>query len=419
VKVWILQTGEPLHIDGEFVRPMRAINLANALIAVGHTVEIWSSDFFHQEKRHRFGCYEEVRISPQLQLNLLPSKGYRRNIGLGRLTDHAQLALNLRRKLRTRIAPDVTFIGYPPIETASVMSKWLKRRDSPSLLDVKDQWPEFFVKILPGFLKPVGRMALFPYFLMASRTFRRVTGISSMASGFLDWSLANAKRPRGESDGVFALTSPEADISVAQHNAARLWWDQNGVFEDDTARFCFVGSQSTAFDFETVIRAAENLTINKVDCEIVICGDGEMSASLAKRVQFVGNVRIVGWIDRPKIEVLAERSIAALAPYRNVQNFSLNIPNKVLDAFSLGIPLVTPLSGEVARLISEHYVGKIYEEGNSDSLAECLQQMIDDEDGTRLMGENAKELYESEFSYKLVYTRLVKHLELLAAQVLE
>ena len=30
--VWILQTGEPLHIDKNFLRPMRAINLTNKLI---------------------------------------------------------------------------------------------------------------------------------------------------------------------------------------------------------------------------------------------------------------------------------------------------------------------------------------------------------------------------------------------------
>jgi hypothetical protein len=38
--VWILQTGEPLHIDGENARPMRAMNLSNALVEAGHKVSI-------------------------------------------------------------------------------------------------------------------------------------------------------------------------------------------------------------------------------------------------------------------------------------------------------------------------------------------------------------------------------------------
>jgi len=38
MNVWILQTGEPLHIDAGHPRPMRAMNLANALVKAGHIV---------------------------------------------------------------------------------------------------------------------------------------------------------------------------------------------------------------------------------------------------------------------------------------------------------------------------------------------------------------------------------------------
>ena len=44
-----------MHIDGGKPRAMRCMNLANELSKRGHQVVIWSSDFYHQEKRHRFG----------------------------------------------------------------------------------------------------------------------------------------------------------------------------------------------------------------------------------------------------------------------------------------------------------------------------------------------------------------------------
>jgi hypothetical protein len=47
--VWVFQTGEPLHIDGNNARPMRAMNLSNALVQSGHRVVLWSSAFYHQE----------------------------------------------------------------------------------------------------------------------------------------------------------------------------------------------------------------------------------------------------------------------------------------------------------------------------------------------------------------------------------
>ena len=44
MKIWIFQTGEFLPIDGENIRPMRAINLLNILLKRGHSVTLLSSD---------------------------------------------------------------------------------------------------------------------------------------------------------------------------------------------------------------------------------------------------------------------------------------------------------------------------------------------------------------------------------------
>ena len=50
MNIWIFQTGEPLHIDKENSRPMRAMNLSNKLVDSGHKVILWSSSFNHQKK---------------------------------------------------------------------------------------------------------------------------------------------------------------------------------------------------------------------------------------------------------------------------------------------------------------------------------------------------------------------------------
>ena len=49
LNVWVLQTGEPLIIDGNNQRLMRGMNLANKLVERGHKVLFFSSAFNHQK----------------------------------------------------------------------------------------------------------------------------------------------------------------------------------------------------------------------------------------------------------------------------------------------------------------------------------------------------------------------------------
>ena len=127
--VWIFQSGEPLHSDKDNYRPMRCMNLANTLVKRGHSVLLLSSSFFHQKKFHRSKNYKEIKINKSLKILLIPSPGYKKNLSISRLFDHLVLAFNLARilKLQTKF-PDVAFIGYPPIETAYVLVKWLKKK---------------------------------------------------------------------------------------------------------------------------------------------------------------------------------------------------------------------------------------------------------------------------------------------------
>jgi glycosyltransferase involved in cell wall biosynthesis len=415
--IWVFQTGEPLPIDGENVRPMRAINLCNALIQAGHKVVLWSSAFYHQEKHHRTSTAQSIRVSDNLEIRLIPSRGYKRNIGLGRLVDHAQLALNLKKMLKqSKDLPDVAFIGYPPIETAAVMVRWLSRRGVPTLLDVKDQWPSLFLEAVPSFMRSLGRIILWPYFYLARRAMRDATGLSAMANSFLDWALGFAERSRTENDGVFPLTSPTGQVSEEQLKIARRWWDQQGIRDDGRPRICFVGSHMSIFDFKPVQEAAKISAKGTSTCEFVICGDGGSSDELKKMMTGLPNVHFPGWVGRPKIEALAECCIGAIAPIQNIESFQKSIPNKIIDALSLGLPILCPLQGEVASLITENGVGMRYGRDSGKSLHDCIQSLIVDAELQKRMSQKARALYAEQFSFDMVYGGLVKHLEKLAAR---
>ncbi len=415
LSIWVFQTGEPLHIDKGNARPMRAMNLSNALVDAGHRVVLWSSAFYHQEKRHRTTTAKNIMVSDNLEIRLIPSRGYRCHIGVGRLIDHAQLAFNLKRMLdHAESPPDVAFIGYPPIETAAVLVRWLTKRGVPSLLDIKDQWPLMFLDAVPTSLRTLGRVVLWHYFHLARRAMRDATGLSAMASDFLDWALAVAARARTDMDGIFPLTSPLGQVSASQLEEAQHWWDEQGVLDDGRPRVCFVGSFMSIFDFKPVQEAAKIAAQGTIPCEFVICGDGDSSVELRAMMAGLPNVHFPGWVDRPKIEALAERCQAALAPYLNIENFTRNLPNKIVDALSLGLPILSPLQGEVASLIYLNGVGLRYGTNTGKTLHNCIQSLTKDAALQRSMSQHARALYAERFSFEMVYGGLVKHLEKLA-----
>ena len=149
--IWIFQTGEPLHIDQGDYRPMRAMLLADALIERDHKVTIISSAFFHQRKTFRSKTFKTIKVKKNLIIELLPSIGYKKHIGIKRLLDHLILSFNLYRFLKNRndFLPDRIFLGYPPIETAFVMIRWAKKFNIPVMLDIKDNWPDNFIDPFP------------------------------------------------------------------------------------------------------------------------------------------------------------------------------------------------------------------------------------------------------------------------------
>lgn len=394
---------------------MRAMNLANMLVAAGHKVVLWSSSFYHQEKRHRVQDTQRIVVSSALEIRLIASPGYQRNIGLGRLWDHAVLARNLAKELSAETdAPDVAFIGYPPIEAAAVMTRWLVTRGIPCMVDVKDQWPTIFIDALPSPLKLLGRIALAPYFYYGRRAMRDATALSAMADSFLQWAANFAGRTVGQLDLVVPLTTPTGQVSAAELEDAGCWWDQQGIKADGTQRIIFVGSHSPAFDIGPVCEAATVMARSGSACQFIFCGDGTNSPAWRAKMAGLTNVYFPGWIDRDKIEALAIRSSAALAPYHNSEDFVMSIPNKVIDSLALGLPVLSPLRGEVKRLISDSGIGMSYGAATGKTLAQCIEDLATTPGLRDELSGNALQLFQERFSFETVYGGLVRHLEMLA-----
>jgi len=412
MNVWIFQTGEPLQSDSSNTRSMRSIALSNALLQQNHKVVVWSSAFYHQNKTHRVKRYTCLQLSDNYQIRLIPSMGYNKNIGLARILDHIQLAINLRQALSIeKDIPDVAFIGYPPIEFAFVASSWLLKRHVPFVVDVKDQWPEIFIRPFPNIIKPIMKLFFYPYFLCGRRVILNATSVSSITKTFLSWACNFAERQLNKNDKVFPLSSLPGSCNKIVKNDISKFWNKNGVKKNKLTRFFFVGTFSSAFDFKTIRKAAESAKKNNLKFQFVLCGDGETLKDVKNDFSLLDNVVFPGWINQPQMRFLADISDAALAPYFNHSDFLMSVPNKVTDYLSFGSPIITPLKGEVKKIILKYSVGLTYKESDANSLLKVLLKVHYDKKNCSLMSKNAKNLYLNKYNGEIIYENMIKHLE--------
>lgn len=409
--IWIFQTGEPLQCDKDASRPMRAINLSDTLIKKGHRVKIISSRFYHQKKRHR-NYPDQVKISDNLEIQLINSPGYNSHKGFSRLYDHYILSIKLKSYLKkSKEKPDLIFVGYPPIRSAYIFSRWAIKNKIPYLIDIKDKWPDIFVERLPIILKKIGKIILFVLFKNQSFILKNSTGIVTNSEGFLKWSTDKINRSRRTTDLVAPLSSPFKTFTIIENNESENLIENLKLRNNkNELLILYSGVISEAFDYEVILRSMEDLIDKKLDYKYIIAGDGPKKADFENKAKkFKDNIFFCGWVNGVQLHKLLEMADVGIAAYKFKDNYSLSLTNKTIDYLKYGLPIILPELGDVSSYLLQNNVCLIYD--NKNSLSEHIISLKTNNSIIKEMSINSKNLYESEFNFETVYSKLVMHIE--------
>ena len=403
--VWIFQSGEPVHTDTENFRSMRAINLCNELIAQGHDVELWTSNFNHVNKSHRYSKTTTIKVNEKLKIHFINSPGYKSNVSFRRLVDHFVLALNLKKLIRQEAStPDVAFVGLPPLETAFVMSKFLTKRNIPFLVDVKDLWPEVFYRELPTRFRFILRFVFLPFEYLLQRTLKLATGISSISDEFLEWCLQKAGRSRNSNDIVAFLNSPPTSKESESGVVGESKWLSDIHSIKGVKIVSFVGTFSEVFDFNPIIKASQ-----RDGFKFVIAGDGPQFDYVLEASLKNTNLVVPGRIGVEEISKLLTLTDYYIIPLKDLIDFRLSLPNKFFDALSAGLPIITSCEGTLRRVIANEAIGYHYSNLDQNDLSHVLEKLRNED--TYAMRTRALALSQEKFSFKRNYDLLVQKLE--------
>ncbi len=415
MRIWLINSAEATPLDEGEIRLRRVPLLARTLVDRGHDVLWWNADFFHVTKKHRFGEDKTVEIEPRYTIQFIHGPGYKKHISLTRFWDHRVIAKKFLIQAQQTTCPDLILCSLPTLDLADAATKFGKKHGIPVVLDIRDLWPDIMEESAPQFLRPLARLALTPYYRMASRACRKATAFTGNTPKFVDWGLAKTKRARTEWDKDFPFGYEEPVMSQEETDDADAFWREQGINQHAKEPVVtYIGMIGQNFQDDIIISAAETVW-KKRQAIFVFCGGGDKLDELRKQNRQNHRIILPGWVDAKKIWRLMKHTTIALTSYKDSENYRSSFTNKEIEYMAGGLPQLFSIDeGYVADLIRDNEIGLTYG-GSAERLADSILRLLDDEPYRKKLAENARKLYLEKYQSQAVYDQMAEHLEKMAA----
>ncbi|RBP04723.1 glycosyltransferase family 4 protein [Rossellomorea aquimaris] len=402
--IWIVCEGEPLPSDKGEVRLRRMGLLSKILVEEGHEVHWFSSSFHHYKKTQRSEKDEDIVLNKRLNIHLLRSKGYKKNISVSRITHHKRIAKKFSNRSVNYNLPDIIIATMAPLELSEAAVNFANKNSIPVVIDIRDLWPEIYGELVPEW----GKTLIQPYIKYSKRkltaTLSNSTSLIAVTQKFLKYGQSLINNEKSENDKVFYTSYPPMD-STGEKTININWLDSKISRTDFIVTF--MGNFGKQFVLDPIIETAEMLKEYK-NIKFVLCGNGENLERIKIDARNLPNVLLPGWIEKREISSLLSLSSVGIAPYRNSINFTHNIPNKFGEYLSFSLPILLGVNGSMAELANEYDCGMLYKDSND--LKDIILKLYDNENLKLAMSQNAKKLYNEKFNSDIVYKEMADYL---------
>jgi glycosyltransferase involved in cell wall biosynthesis len=413
MRAWLITLGEPLPVDGAQPRLLRTGFLSRALRKRGHSVTWFSNRFDHFLKSHRLG--PDVRATADRErLVLLNSRGYQSNVSFERFLDHRDLVRDFETRASTEELPDLIVASMPTIDLCLAAVSFGHRIGVPTVIDIRDLWPDSVWDLAPARLRPLMPLLTWPFERQLRSALKQATAITSHVQDFIDWAQKKTSPLAGQRvSGVFPLGYEALSGGTDTSGATDFWAAQGLDLNGKDFLAVYIGTISRQCEFGHVVDAARALADEKI--KFVLCGAGDKLSELQAHAKSAVNMIVPGWCTHSQTSALLERASAGLMPYRRLPNFLGAVPNKALEYMAYGVPIVWRLEeGALARLIHEQDIGLTYD-GTSEGLVRAMKDLMQSEELGNITAARSKTLFAQRFQATAVYEEMVLFLESLRA----
>ena len=412
IKVWLVNEGENLPTDDENPRLQRMGLLAYELEKLGAKVTWWQSTFNHYQKKFRYHEDTSQKLTDNLDLKLIHSCGYKKNVCVRRMLHEWKTAKGFYEKAQHEEFPDVIVSAMPTIAQAHFTVKFGKEHHIPVIVDLRDLNPDVFVSPFHGILRICVSAGIIPLKIMLGHALKRADGLVGTTEPYLNWGLKYAKRGRRKNDRIFFVSYPDHGVTEKLSENSR--WKEYENYPGIVC--CFFGQFGKLVDLDTLIETAEICQREGLNVLFLLCGMGELHEHYLQVIaeKKLENTKLPGWVNQTDIFDIGYLSDVGLMAYQKNDNFDMQMPNKFSEYLSLGLAIMLQPTGVMEEVITKNACGIHYE--NVTELFAALKKLSEDRELLKSMKENSRSLFEREFSVGKVYQDYGKYIMKMAEE---
>jgi glycosyltransferase involved in cell wall biosynthesis len=167
----------------------------------------------------------------------------------------------------------------------------------------------------------------------------------------------------------------------------------------------FAGRLSPEKRVLTLVHAWE-----KIDrTALVIVGEGYGKEYIREAIDQgrVGNVKMVGAVQRNKLLELMKRAHFLLVPSEWYETFGMVI----VEAFACGVPVLASRLGAMAELIEDRTTGLLFSAGAVDEIRAKVAWALDNPEELRQIAANARKAFETKYTAEVNYPLMIRAYE--------
>jgi glycosyltransferase involved in cell wall biosynthesis len=301
------------------------------------------------------------------------------------------------------VAPwDLVVASSTPLTVAIPALIARQRRGTPFLFEIRDPWPEVPRALSAGgggvptpVLAAMGRLA--------DAACRRAAAVVALTDGMAAIAVA-----RGADPARVRMLPQGADLALFGPHVAP--WRPDGVAADEVLAV-YAGAHGAANGLDQLLDAAALLRGTAL--RLVLAGEGARKPALVARAAAEDlPVLFLDPMPKPRLAALlagAEIGLLCLAP---VPAFAeLSAPNKLAEGLAAGLPMVTNVPGQAARLVAEGCAGLAVPPGDAVALAAALLALAGDPVRRAAMGRAARRLAASRLDARQIARGFVEMAE--------